>query len=63
MFNKHISSQIRAGGMGGFIGFDYNAIQFLLQAYDIPQDEWFIWLDKFSILTKLAYSHWKQDTD
>lgn len=63
LFNKHIVSQVRAGGMGGFIGFDYTAIEVLLRTYSVPTDEWFIWLDKISVLTKIAHSHWKPDTD
>jgi hypothetical protein len=52
-------SQSRAS-LGGFSGFDYTALVFVLRAKDIPENLWPYVLEKFEILTPIASKHWNK---
>ena len=49
-----MSSQIRSAGMGGFTGFDYNALTFVLRAQDVPEAKWAYVLEKLDLLARIA---------
>lgn len=58
-----ISTQIRSGGMGGFIGFDYTALHFILRVKDVPESLWPYALEKLEILALVASKFWNKQQD
>ena len=58
IFSKHLASQARVAGLGGFIGFDYASLPSLFAAYEVAESEWFIYFDKISVLAKVALTYW-----
>lgn len=58
-----LTTQIRVGGMGQFVGFDLSAIYPLLLAYDVPVNEWRFVLEKLSLLTSIAVKYWNTDKE
>jgi hypothetical protein len=62
MFNLHLASQARVGGMGGFLGFDYSVLPLLFQAYEIAPFEWSVYLEKIAILSRIAVKCWNTET-
>lgn len=49
-----LSTQIRTGGLGGFIGFDYAALSAIFEAKQVPIYEREFVLDKIRLLTEVA---------
>lgn len=63
VFNS-IATQSRSAGMGGFTGFDYTALPFILEAKEVPKCMWSMVLRNIELLTPIALKHWgaKQDS-
>ena len=58
-----MTSQSRTGGMGGFVGLDYGAIEFILKAEQVPQSLWSYILEKLDILTEIGKKYWNKKED
>lgn len=51
-----LMTQIRTGGLGGFMGVDYAAVLPLLIAKDVPRQDWDFVLDSLTKLNSIALS-------
>ena len=54
--------QAKVGGMGGVYGFDYAVLPFLFVTYGVPRSEWWIYLDKIEVVSKVALRHLNKAT-
>lgn len=52
-----LTSQSRLGGMGGWAGFDYSALPFILKAQMVPESEWPTVLSFLTEITPIAAKH------
>jgi hypothetical protein len=55
-----LASQVRVGGMGGFLGFDYSALLVILLAKQIPVAEWDFLIDRLNVIGKVAMKRWNE---
>ena len=55
--------QPKMGAMGGFLGFDYRALEFLLKVKQVPECKWLEALEAVESLTQVASKHWNEKTD
>jgi hypothetical protein len=46
--------------MGGFSGFDYSALPFILKAKGVPESLWAQVLETIEMLTPLALKYWNR---
>jgi hypothetical protein len=53
-----LATQSRSAGMGGFTGFDYSALPFILEAKDIPRSMWPTVLRAIELITPIALNYW-----
>ncbi len=58
-----LSTQPRSAGMGGFIGFDYAAFQFILRMKQIPESLWPFAFEVIEALTRVASKYWNESKD
>jgi|SRR5688572_9564802 len=56
-------SQARIAGMGGFIGFDYSALQFVLKVEEVPEELWSYITDKLELIAEIAKKYWNKKED
>jgi hypothetical protein len=49
--------------MGGFTGFDYTALPFILESKEIPRALWGKVLNTIEILTPIAMEYWNKKDD
>jgi len=60
---QSLATQSRVGGMGGFVGFDYSALPFILSTKGIPESQWSYFLDRLEAISPIAMKYWnKTDT-
>lgn len=43
--------QARTAGFGGFVGFDFTAMRFILEAMDVPREKWYVAIELANMLT------------
>jgi hypothetical protein len=53
-------TQSRVAGLGGFSGFDYSALPFILKAKGVPESLWAQVLETIEMLTPLALKYWNR---
>lgn len=63
LFNQFIATQPIVAGLGSICGFSYGMVPTLFSAYNIPQAEWPIYLDKFALLANLLLKQWSADAN
>ncbi len=56
-----MTNQPLLGGMGGYIGVDFNMFEPLCNAYGVPASERRFLLDKVIILNKISGEFWRQE--
>jgi hypothetical protein len=49
--------------MGGFVGFDYAAFQFILKMKHIPESLWPFAFEAIEVLTRVASHYWNESKD
>lgn len=55
-----MASQSRGGGLGGFTGFDYGAIDFVLKVEEVPETLWPYVAEKLELLGEIAKKYWNK---
>lgn len=60
---QSLVTQSRSSGLGGFAGFDYGALPFILQSKGVPESMWSRVLETLEMLTAVGIKFWNKKED